>query len=671
MAKDRRESRTKGAAKARETGGERRRAARTEPEAPSADSPTNHGRAYALVALAGLVGLSLAPGLSARGAVQLHTWLAAGAAVAALVLLEARGRPLLVAPGIKRPHYMQAITQAGVYFWWSTHWAPVRGYVWLLLIQVAFAYLCEMVFAWLRGRTWRAGFGPFPITFSINLFLWFKDPHFGWQLVLVALCYAGKELIRWERDGQTRHVFNPSSFGLAVMSAALLLTGTSGATYAREIAITQEETRLMWEALFVLGLIVQIQFPVVLVTMSSAVTCWLLGVGWHAATGTYMFATTDIPAAVFLGMLLLVTDPATSPRSRTGKVLYGAAYGAMVFALFPLLEDWGSYGYFDKLLPVPILNLLVRRFDAVGDRWGERLQARWDALRGEAASFVTAERTANHAHVGAWVAFFGVLFVGDAFGAQHPGRDIALWQKACADARPRACRTLVELLSSGCQAGEAKACHNLGAELAERETTAGGHGPEHFFALACEGGLEVSCQAVAALKGNPGPTLTAGDHPLAVACRGGDAQACHNLGAAHQSGLGVPVDLDAAMAAYDRGCQGGVVQACNSMAALAMQRGGAVDEARAAEAFAKACEAGDMPGCANLAAMHFRGDGIARDPAEAARFNRKACEGGLGVACARLAEAYADGVGVAADPAAAEALRVKACSLGFQPACAP
>ncbi|MEQ9321825.1 MAG: hypothetical protein RIF41_21840, partial [Polyangiaceae bacterium] len=444
-----------------------------------------------------------------------------------------------------------------------------------------------------------------------------------------------------------------------------------GATYAREIAITQEETHLMWEALFVLGLIVQIQFPVVLVTMSSAVTCWLLGVGWHAVTGTYMFATTDIPAAVFLGMLLLVTDPATSPRGRTGKVLYGAAYGAMVFALFPLLEDWGSYGYFDKLLPVPILNLLVRRFDAVGDRWGEGLQARWDGLRGDAASWVTAARTANYAHVGAWVAFFGVLFVGDAFGAEHPGRDIALWQKACAEDRPRACRTLFELLTNGCQAGEAKACHNLGAELAERETTAGGHGPEHFFAMACDGGLQVSSQAAAALRGEASTAPLSGDHPLAAACRSGDAQACHNLGAAHQSGLGVPRDHDAAMVAYEAGCQGGVVQACNSVAALAMQRGGDVDKARAAEAFGKACEAGDMAGCANLAAMSYRGDGIERDVDAAARLNGKACDGGLGVACARLADAHVEGAGVPADPAAAEALRAKACTLGFQPACAP
>jgi len=641
------------------------------------------GLPFAVAALVAMVAMTFAPGVPERGAVQLHTWIAAGVVSAALLLLRASGRPLPTRMGAKRPHYMQAITQTGVFVWWGTHWAPVKSYVWLLLIQLAFAYLCEMAFAWARRRTWRAGFGPIPITFSINLFLWFKDPHFGWQLLLIALCYVGKEMIRWERDGQRRHIFNPSSFGLAVMSAALLITGTTGATYAREIAVTQEETRFMWEALFVLGLIVQIQFPVVLVTMSSAVTVWLLGLGWQAATGTYLFATADIPAAVFLGMLLLVTDPATSPRGRTGKVLYGAAYGAMVVAIFPLLDDWGGYGYFDKLLPVPILNLLVRRFDAVGDRWGEALEARWDAFRGGAVAWITNPRTANYAHVGTWGAFFGVLFVSNAFGAQHPGRDITLWQKACAEDRPRACRTFFELLSNGCEGGEPKACHNLGAELVERHTTAGGHGPEFFFAMACDGGLEVSCEAAAQLRGEapsgeapsgqtvrtgaPGGGL--GDHPLAAMCAGGDAEACHNLGAAYQNGVGVARDIDKAMAAYDVGCKAGLVQSCNSVAALAMQRGGDVDKTRAAQAFGKACEAGDMPGCANLAAMHFRGDGIERNLGEAARLHRKACEGGLGIACARLADAYAEGQGVEADPERARTLRAKACSLGFQAAC--
>jgi hypothetical protein len=60
------------------------------------------------------------------------------------------------------------------------------------------------------------GFGPFPIVFSITLFFWFKDPWFYWQFAMVALGLAAKEFLRWKRDGVNTHIFNPSSFPLAV-----------------------------------------------------------------------------------------------------------------------------------------------------------------------------------------------------------------------------------------------------------------------------------------------------------------------------------------------------------------------------------------------------------------------------------------------------------------------
>jgi hypothetical protein len=54
----------------------------------------------------------------------------------------------------------------------------------------------------------------------------------------VALGFAAKELIRWEKDGRQAHVFDPPSFPLAVFAVALLLTNGSGATPGQEVAIT-------------------------------------------------------------------------------------------------------------------------------------------------------------------------------------------------------------------------------------------------------------------------------------------------------------------------------------------------------------------------------------------------------------------------------------------------
>ena len=38
---------------------------------------------------------------------------------------------------------------------------------------------------------------------------------------MVALGFAAKELIRWNKDGRRVHIFNPSSFPLAVFSIGL------------------------------------------------------------------------------------------------------------------------------------------------------------------------------------------------------------------------------------------------------------------------------------------------------------------------------------------------------------------------------------------------------------------------------------------------------------------
>ena len=79
-----------------------------------------------------------------------------------------------------------------------------------------------------RGASrYALGFGPFPIVFSTNLFLWFKDDWFLLQFVLIAVGFLGKAFVRWERDGKRVHIFNPSAFTLALFSLVLLVTGTT------------------------------------------------------------------------------------------------------------------------------------------------------------------------------------------------------------------------------------------------------------------------------------------------------------------------------------------------------------------------------------------------------------------------------------------------------------
>src|SRR5438477_3635849 len=96
-----------------------------------------------------------------------------------------------------------------------------------------------MLLSWSRRDTYALGFGPFPVLFSINLFLWFKPDWFYLQFLLVATGLLAKEFLRWTRAGRSTHIFNPSAFPLGLFSAVLLLTNTSHITSGLDIATTQ------------------------------------------------------------------------------------------------------------------------------------------------------------------------------------------------------------------------------------------------------------------------------------------------------------------------------------------------------------------------------------------------------------------------------------------------
>src|SRR5258705_2289116 len=154
-----------------------------------------------------------------------------------------------------------------------------------------------MLLAWSRRDTYTLGFGPFPVIFSINLFLWFKPDWFYWQFVMVALGFAAKELIRWERDGKRTHIFNPSSFPLAVFSLALIIAGKTEITWGREIATTQFYPPHIYVMLFLISLPGQFLFGVTTMTMSAVLTTYLFGLLYFATTGNFFFLVSYIPIA--------------------------------------------------------------------------------------------------------------------------------------------------------------------------------------------------------------------------------------------------------------------------------------------------------------------------------------------------------------------------------------
>ena len=395
------------------------------------------------------------------------------------------GRTLTLEIVLRQQHYVQACAQVSVLLYWGWYWAEVYDSAQLIAAQLVFAYAFDMLLGWSRRDTYTLGFGPFPVILSINLFLLFKQDWFYLQFVMVALGFAAKDLISWNKEGRRAHIFNPSSFPLAVFSLALIVTDMTGITWGKDIAITQFYPPQMYLMLFLIGLPGQYFFGVVSMTMAAAVTTYLFGLLYFAATGTYYFFDSYIPVAVFLGMLLLFNDPSTSPRTELGRIIFGVAYGLSTVLLYKLLGDAGVPTFYDKLLPVPILNLSVRAIDRA---------ARSNMLRRldpAALGRSLAPRKRNLAYMSVWVAAFAVMSAAQGVGDTHRGQWMPFWQQACNDDRPYACSYLGAMQSTFCNAGSGWACNEFG--ILQTELEVDGPGPVESLQAGCELGFLPAC----------------------------------------------------------------------------------------------------------------------------------------------------------------------------------
>ncbi len=626
------------------------------------------------------------------------TFTVIGVGLAGWMLLQARAseRPVEIVWRPRAPHYVQMVAQSAIYTYWALHWDAVAAQVPLIVAQVLFGYMMDIGLSWRRYKRYRLGFGPWPITFSTNFFLWFRDDLFYLQFAMMALAYLSRELLQWKREGQSSHIFNPSGFGLSVASIVLIAGGWSDYTWGNEVSIALGNPPHCYEVVFFAGVIVQLFFPVVLVTSTAVITCVLAGLVYTAATGDFMFVDTAIPIAPFLGMTLLVTDPVSSPRSNVGRVLFGVLYGLSIFVLYDVLKDASQGGpnltFFDKLLFLPVLNLLARPIDALTKDLSFQLGARR-----------LGQRKANLIHVAVWVvAFFAVR----PRLVDHPGRQPSHWQPLCAAGDAVACDNLAWMYRRACEGGVAEACHNLGAMAEAGE----GRPPDAAMAAAayeraCRSGASRGCTALGVLF-TQGRGVEQDDAKAAAlyarACDEGDAHGCTLLGVATAQGLGRPMDVAAAAALFERACaagdadgcreravlelatapaagrsaleplcQGGDGVACDHLAvALLSGRGGPPDPARAVRLIRETCERGLPLACTHLAALEREGRHVPHDKAGAAARLAKACEAGHAVACADLATMHGLGDGVPKDEAKARGLLERACELGLPVACA-
>jgi len=361
---------------------------------------------------------------------------------------------------LRPQHYIQAMVQLSVYAYWGYYWRPVYDHFWLIVAQLLFAYAFDMLLAWSRQRDYSLGFGPIPIILSINLFIWFRDDWFYMQFLMIAVGFMGKEYVRWQREGRSTHIFNPSAFALGLFSLVLIATNTTSLTWGQEIASTLTLAPNIYTFLFIAGLVVMYFFSITLVAGMAAITLFGFSALYSASTGVPYFLDSEIPAAVFLGLHLLITDPSTSPRTPLGKSLFGVLYGLGVFGLYTLLGNLGEPTFYDKLLCVPLLNLCVIAIDrAVRSIQSESVLNVWRSnwLGGRA----------NLAHMGIWIVFFSAMSVMGNTDSKHTGDSLPFWEQACSDNLANACGRLLQLEATYCGDNAAWACNELASHYRE------------------------------------------------------------------------------------------------------------------------------------------------------------------------------------------------------------
>jgi hypothetical protein len=552
----------------------------------------------------------------------------AGVLLILLLVLRAEvartGRKLTYDVMPRKVHYVQLVMHSCVYAYWGWYWREVYHDIPLIIGQIFFAYALDMLVCWYRRDKWVLGFGPFPIVLSTNLFLWFHDDWFYLQFVLIAVGVLGKEFIKWKRDGRMTHIFNPSALSLFVFSLILLATQNTKLTWGIEIATSFHRPPHIYLELFLLGLVVQTLFGVTLVTLAAASALVALNLVYTHITGVYHFVDSSIPVAVFLGLHLLVTDPATSPRKNLGKIIFGALYGVGVFAAYGALSWFQAPEFYDKLLCVPILNLCVK--------WLDRLsEAIEDRFRLWGATWKLGPRATNFAAMGVWASLF-VVMTSTGFlakGRDFPGGRLEFWQSACDQNKWKACTTYARVLGYVCEDGSREACFTLGVvtnegRIVPRNAAVAGDA----FGRACDLGLPQGCGSFIQFAQGGGKEV------FRNACDGGDGASCFLLGTLYSSGQGVQQDGSQAFNLFQRSCDVGWWRGCGRLGeSYLVGQGTSADPVKAIENFDKGCDGGNAASCFQVARLYQRGVGGIQDGEMATRRMQQACALGLRMAC--------------------------------------
>lgn len=563
-----------------------------------------------------------------------------GGLVLWFVALALTGRTMAVdAVRPVKQHYIQASVQIVLYSYWGYNWVagdtrPMFVQAPLVLAQFFYLYAFDALWSWTRGRAWRFSSGPAPIVLSTNLFIWFRDDWFVFQFAMITAGLLGKEFIRWNKDGRRTHIFNPSGFGLACAATVLIVTGTTDLTWAKPLSTTLEVDHIFL-VLFVLGLVVQYFFAVTLMTFAAALAMIVSNLLYTQITGVYLFASTNLPAAAFLGLLLLMTDPSTSPRTNIGRTLFGLGYGFGYVVAYEILGSIGAPELYAKLYPVPILNTTIQMLDRFAKRGAiGRLNDRWENG--------ISKQKSNAIHISLWAVVFAVMiatkYVPYGRPGKHPGDSIAFWKQALAEGRYDAERKLIMVAGSHAVARKSPEAYNelgiigLNSTVDDADLQTRLRNAASRFTLAAERGHEPGAKNVLMMFLMHGMRRSDGDVIGAMKtcerlAQQNDPLACFLLGLAYETEGGVKMDLNQALALYRR-CPADYVFAQKGIVRIGL-RSRQVQLTEQAAVLQQAAAAGDGESCYYLAYMHSTGNGVPKDAQQVQAMMKRAVDLGF------------------------------------------
>ncbi len=292
---------------------------------------------------------------------------------------------------LKTTHFLPFAVQFVVIAYWALYWRELPGYLPQILLQIVFAYALDAAIAMVKDGRYKLTAGPLPIVGSINLFIQFPASEWPMQYGAIALAMLSKSLL----TSRGRHVVNPSALGICIIGLLNLAWPQLG---NGDIAHPFDLPPNMAEVILLVALVVQVRVPVVLVSLACVV-----GLLLHAQTSPQLnFSPFWSP--VTLVVVLLATDPATSPRTGAGRVIYGLVLGLMMGWTAELLTAMGHHDFYGKILPLPLCNAMVPQFDRLAAWLSGRVPPLGMAL----------DRRSNLAHVAVFVALMagGLLMRG-------------------------------------------------------------------------------------------------------------------------------------------------------------------------------------------------------------------------------------------------------------------